>query len=120
MVARGATDDNSAQVIPPQAAPEAAPAEAAPAAAAAPAGDPAGLGLLSFIVGSVALGLALVGVVPAAPKEAEKEITNSIGVKLVPVPAGKFTMGSPKNEEDRGDDESLHCVGHVRSPSLRS
>lgn len=62
MVARGATDDNSAQVIPPQAAPEAAP-EVAPAP---PAGDPAGLGLLSFIVGSVALGLALVGVVPAA------------------------------------------------------
>jgi hypothetical protein len=31
-----------------------------------PAGDPSGLGLLSFIVGSVALGLALVGVVPAA------------------------------------------------------
>jgi succinate-acetate transporter protein len=47
-----------------------APAEAAAAAAAAPvvgpmAGDPAMLGLGSFIVGSVALGLALVGVVPA-------------------------------------------------------
>lgn len=44
--------------------------EEAPAAQAAVlgplAGDPSGLGLLSFIVGSVTLGLALVGVVPAA------------------------------------------------------
>jgi uncharacterized protein len=57
MAALNATPDGSAQVLP-------APAEQAEAAAAA--GDPAGLGLLSFIVGSVALGLALVGVVPAA------------------------------------------------------
>ncbi len=57
MAALNATPDGSAQVLP-------GPAEQAEAAAAA--GDPAGLGLLSFIVGSVALGLALVGVVPAA------------------------------------------------------
>src|SRR5882672_8078652 len=37
--------------------------QAPPAAAA---GDPAALGLPSFIVGSVALGLALVGMVPAS------------------------------------------------------
>jgi formylglycine-generating enzyme required for sulfatase activity len=51
--------------------------------------------------------LVCTGVVTAAPKE---EITNSIGMKLVLVPAGKFTMGSPKDEEDRGDDENPHEV----------
>lgn len=40
-------------------------AAAAPEAPAAAAGDPATLGLPSFIVGSVALGLVLVGMVPA-------------------------------------------------------
>lgn len=40
-------------------------AEAAPAVAGPMAGDPAVLGLPSFIAGSVVLGLALVGVVPA-------------------------------------------------------
>jgi formylglycine-generating enzyme required for sulfatase activity len=35
------------------------------------------------------------------PPELAKEITNSIGMKLVLVPAGKFTMGSPKSEEGR-------------------
>ena len=29
-----------------------------------------------------------------------KEITNSIGMKLVRIPAGKFKMGSPKEEQD--------------------
>src|SRR5258708_38179877 len=41
-------------------------AHAEPQAPAAPAGDPATVGLPSFIVGSVALGLVLVGIVPAS------------------------------------------------------
>jgi uncharacterized protein len=57
MAALDATPDEAATVVAPA-------ADLAPAAA--PAGDPSSLGLLSFIVGSVALGLALVGVVPAA------------------------------------------------------
>ena len=44
-------------------------AVAAPAVVGPMAGDPAMLGLGSFIVGSVALGLGLVGVVPAGPPE---------------------------------------------------
>ena len=32
-------------------------------------------------------------------------ITNSIGIKLVYIPAGSFTMGSPSNEQDRDNDE---------------
>ena len=58
MTALDATADNSPQI----------PAEeaAAPAATTGPlAGDPAMLGLPTFIAGSVALGLGLVGVVPA-------------------------------------------------------
>ncbi len=43
-----------------------APPEPSPAAAGHLAGDPLALGLPSFIVGSVALGLVLVGMVPAA------------------------------------------------------
>jgi succinate-acetate transporter protein len=43
-----------------------APAHAEPAAPASAAGDPAVLGLPIFVAGSVALGLALVGYVPAA------------------------------------------------------
>jgi succinate-acetate transporter protein len=53
-----ATLDESTQV--------AAPAAAEPAAAGPPAADPAALGLPCFIMGAVALGLTLVGVVPAA------------------------------------------------------
>jgi formylglycine-generating enzyme required for sulfatase activity len=33
------------------------------------------------------------------------EILNSLGMKLVRIPAGKFLMGSPANEPDRYDDE---------------
>jgi formylglycine-generating enzyme required for sulfatase activity len=41
-------------------------------------------------------------------------ITNSVGMKLVRVPAGKFTMGSPKNEASRADDEAEHPVEITR------
>ncbi|MFM7738158.1 MAG: hypothetical protein ACKO9H_02050 [Planctomycetota bacterium] len=34
-----------------------------------------------------------------------KEITNSIGLKLVLIPKGTFTMGSPPGEEGSGDYE---------------
>ncbi|MHC4531081.1 MAG: formylglycine-generating enzyme family protein, partial [Planctomycetota bacterium] len=37
-------------------------------------------------------------------------ITNSIGMKLVYVPAGDFNMGSPPEEKGRQDDEFLHKV----------
>ncbi len=47
---------------------------------------------------------------PATPKKpakakAPKPEANSIGMKLVPIPAGSFTMGSPTSEKDRGTDE---------------
>jgi formylglycine-generating enzyme required for sulfatase activity len=39
-----------------------------------------------------------------------KEITNSIGMKLVLIPKGTFMMGSPGTEERRGNDETQHQV----------
>ena len=58
MTAPEITTDNSAQ-------PAAHPEEAAPALAGPLAGNPAVIGLPSFIVGSIALGLVLAGMVPA-------------------------------------------------------
>src|SRR5438270_669800 len=46
---------------------------------------------------------------PKAPASA-KAITNSIGMKLVLIPAGKFLMGSPQTEKDRDGDEMRHEV----------
>jgi formylglycine-generating enzyme required for sulfatase activity len=42
--------------------------------------------------------------------ELPKEVTNFIGMKLVLIPAGKFTMGSPEDEKNRSDDEQQHEV----------
>jgi formylglycine-generating enzyme required for sulfatase activity len=48
---------------------------------------------------------------PQVQKKAlPKTFTNSIGVKFVWIPPGTFMMGSPKEEEDRGYDESQHKV----------
>ena len=39
-----------------------------------------------------------------------KEAVNSIGIKLLLISAGTFTMGSPASEKDRDDDETQHQV----------
>ncbi|MFM8324114.1 MAG: formylglycine-generating enzyme family protein, partial [Pirellulaceae bacterium] len=39
-----------------------------------------------------------------------KEITNSIGMKLVRIPAGRFSMGSPASEPGSEEHEVLHKV----------
>jgi formylglycine-generating enzyme required for sulfatase activity len=47
----------------------------------------------------------------ATDKEEEpQEVTNSIGMKLVRIPPGKFKMGSPRNEAGRTPDEEQHEV----------
>lgn len=45
---------------------------------------------------------------PAPPSR--KGLTNSIGMKFVLLPAGKFVMGSPRSEPERGNNEFQHSV----------
>jgi formylglycine-generating enzyme required for sulfatase activity len=44
-----------------------------------------------------------------------RQIDNSIGMRLVRIPAGTFEMGSPASEKDRGDDEKQHTVEIIRA-----
>jgi formylglycine-generating enzyme required for sulfatase activity len=45
-----------------------------------------------------------------APTTKTKKFTNSIGMKMVLIPAGKFTMGSPEGEANRNAAEIQHDV----------
>ena len=45
-----------------------------------------------------------------------KQITNSIGMKLVLIPAGKFMMGSPDSEKDRETDEGPQHEVEITRP----
>jgi formylglycine-generating enzyme required for sulfatase activity len=45
-----------------------------------------------------------------ARAQAPKEITNSIGMKLVLIPKGTFMMGSPETEKGRQENETQHEV----------
>jgi formylglycine-generating enzyme required for sulfatase activity len=47
-------------------------------------------------------------------KGSAREITNSIGMKLVRIPAGKFMMGSPASEVGHDKDEEQHEVEITR------
>jgi formylglycine-generating enzyme required for sulfatase activity len=51
---------------------------------------------------------------PARSDHAAKDITNSIGMKLVRIPAGKFLMGSPATEAEREAGETQHEVAITR------
>jgi formylglycine-generating enzyme required for sulfatase activity len=51
---------------------------------------------------------------PARGQDAAKEMTNSIGMKLVLIPAGKFLMGSPATEAEREVGEEQHEVAITR------
>src|ERR1035437_1531177 len=46
----------------------------------------------------------------AKPKELVLDLGDKVTLKLVQIPAGKFLMGSPKDEKDRQDDEVQHEV----------
>src|ERR1700722_5165736 len=82
-------DASPAALVPAQAPATEPPVEAAAAAASGPlVGDPMALGLPCFIAGSVSLGLALVGVVPAAAVGAALPIiltATSIGLFLATI-----------------------------------
>jgi len=44
-----------------------------------------------------------------------KEVVNTIGMKLLLIPAGTFTMGSPASEKGRDYDETQHQVTLTKS-----
>ena len=64
----------------------------------------------SICKGVIAVSLWL-GVGPSiSSAQPPKEITNSIGMKLVLIPKGTFMMGSPESEEGRKENETQHEV----------
>jgi formylglycine-generating enzyme required for sulfatase activity len=52
----------------------------------------------------------LVFTLPVEAQDGDKVITNSIGMKLTLIPAGKFMMGSPATEDERDPEELQHEV----------
>ncbi|MFM7071132.1 MAG: formylglycine-generating enzyme family protein, partial [Planctomycetota bacterium] len=58
----------------------------------------------------ISLVLAMILNAHAAESLDEKEIKNSLGMKLVYIPPGKFTMGSPESEPGREAQEVQHEV----------
>ena len=62
-------------------------------------------------VANVMQGVVDLKLTPTAPKA----FVNSIGMKMLPIPAGTFMMGSPTTEVNRGDDEKQHEVTIGRS-----
>jgi formylglycine-generating enzyme required for sulfatase activity len=58
----------------------------------------------------IGAGVLTLGTLPAADPPGDKVLTNSLGMKLAPIPAGKFLMGSPADEVERDDNEVQHEV----------
>ena len=61
-------------------------------------------------VPALAVLVAIVAFAAPVPPGKAKEVTNSIGMKLVPIPSGKFVMGMPKTEKILYGNESEHDV----------
>src|ERR1700722_2460305 len=76
--------------------------------------------LLFALVGGVSLFMLFLLALPTSGVETKpaKEITNSIGMKLVRIPKGKFKMGSPKKEQDAVIAEIERFVGRKATKEL--
>jgi len=53
---------------------------------------------------------------PGEAAQADEVITNSIGMKIVLIPAGEFMMGSPESDPNAGDDEKPRHVVRIKRP----
>ncbi len=62
------------------------------------------------VLGIVITGLFLLQAPASVAQDGDKVITNSIGMKLTLIPAGKFMMGSPAAEMERDPEELQHEV----------
>jgi formylglycine-generating enzyme required for sulfatase activity len=58
--------------------------------------------------------LALLSPTTSRAQDGDKVITNSVGMKLARIPAGKFLMGSPATEPERDPEELQHEVAITR------
>jgi formylglycine-generating enzyme required for sulfatase activity len=73
--------------------------------------------ILSLVLSAAMLAVPVRAQLAEETKGAQKsreEITNSIGMKLVSIPPGKFTMGSPASEKGRTAAEHAHGVEITR------
>jgi formylglycine-generating enzyme required for sulfatase activity len=70
-----------------------------------------GLAALAALLPAVVLLPGSQGRAPAPPK---RPITNSLGMRLVWIKPGKFVIGSPREEKNRGTDEQQHKVEITR------
>lgn len=68
--------------------------------------------LIRKTIGTVILWTISLGWVVAQEPES---IINSVGISLIRIPGGKFTMGSPPEESGRDADENLHDVSIPKS-----
>jgi formylglycine-generating enzyme required for sulfatase activity len=50
-----------------------------------------------------------------APAQQPQIITNSVGIELARIPAGTFTMGSPRSEDERNDKEERHEISITKA-----
>jgi formylglycine-generating enzyme required for sulfatase activity len=71
--------------------------------------------VLALVLGGLSAGSLGALTQPRSPVAADRQaggkvVTNSIGMKLAPIPAGKFLMGSPPTEAERDPEELQHEV----------
>jgi len=65
---------------------------------------------------TIAILIGVLGIMPSYParaaslKMAAFEVPNTLGIKMLPIDKGAFTMGSPDNEPGRSSDEKQHSV----------
>src|SRR5436309_1484108 len=68
----------------------------------------------AFGVAAQRVGLVLICLIAQSDfmhaQDGAKIITNSVGMKLTLIPAGKFVMGSPADEQERDPEERQHDV----------
>ena len=70
---------------------------------------------LCLCVLGVCVARAWAGPADPSPSEQGKALTNTVGMDLVPIPAGNFLMGSPKGEAGRQDNEAQKRVEIARA-----
>jgi formylglycine-generating enzyme required for sulfatase activity len=77
-----------------------------------------GMAMLLLVVAGWAMALDAAEPVGQPVKELKLDLGNNVPMKLVLIPAGKFLMGSPKDEAGRSDDEGFLGGQWVKEPRI--